>query len=351
MPTVWPPDAAIAQKSQLWHFMRSLGIADFNTFHAKSIDDPAAFLALALTFFRIKLEAPVDHVSLITGGINDSTWLQGGRLNAARLITENAPPSQIAITWENDLGESRSWSYRAFSSIAKRAAGALLAAGAGPGCRILSPPALSLEKIALLAAAARIGATVVSSSPTHIVPMDQWESFLALQATHEVVSVAPDHPFYDWRTHGAFLIKAALDLALTANVTRGTRFAWFGQDPAMLLGALTLGATVILFDDGGIPTTDRLWALCAHQNVEVLGITPNAASRLPPSAADRHNLDSLQTIVIDGVLDDATFGSLHFKTKVLPTPVLQYQNGILSDNLLLAVEPGRPAHCCPLSLQ
>ena len=103
MPPVWPPDAAFAQKSQLWHLMRSFGVSDFDTFYACSLEDPTSFLKHVLTFFRIKMDAPFDRALTINEGITDPNWLEGGQLNASRLITENAPPAQIASSSASEI--------------------------------------------------------------------------------------------------------------------------------------------------------------------------------------------------------------------------------------------------------
>ena len=335
---VWPPDAALAQKSQLAHFMRLTATHDFAALHRRSIEDPTGLLEQILAFLRIKFQTPLERARVTRIGLKDSGWLTGGTVNAVRLITENAPASQIALTWENARGESRAWSYRAFAAVGRRAAG--LFAGVAEPVEI--PQLLTLETVALLAGAARVGrrATQLESA-----------SFAALDAsdlqphTEPPVALPPEAPLLDARTHGAFIVKAAIDLAFCANVSRATRLAWYGSDPWMLLGALALGATVVLFDPADLADPERLWSLCAHQNIEVLGLTPELASNLPEKPGDRHTLDRLETVVIDGVLEAGSYENLR-KVNAGHMAVLQYDRGVCADNLLCPVEPGRIGTGC-----
>lgn len=108
----------------------------------------------------------------------------------------------------------------------------------------------------------------------------------------------------------------------------------------MLLGALALGATVVLFDPADLADPERLWSLCAHQNIEVLGLTPELACNLPEKPADRHTLDRLETVVIDGVLEAGSYENLR-RVNAGHMAVLQYDRGVCADNLLCPVEPGR----------
>ena len=338
---VWQVDDTLAQKSQLAHFMRLTGMHDFASLHGRSIEDPKRLLEQVLAFLRIKFQTPLEQARVTSIGLNDAGWLTGGTVNAARLITENAPPSQIALTWENARGESRAWSYRAFAAVGKRAAG-LLAGVAEP---IEIPQLLTLETVALLAGAARVGRCARQSESATFAALDASD----LQPhTGPPVELPPDAPLLDARTHGAFIIKAAIDLAFCANVSRATRLAWYGNDPWMLLGALALGATVVLFDPADLVDPERLWSLCAHQNIEVLGLTRELACNLPEKPGDRHTLDRLETVVIDGVLGAACYEKLH-KVNAGHVAVLQYDRGVHADNLLCPVEPGRIGTRCLFS--
>lgn len=335
---VWPADATLAAKSQLSHFLRLTGLHDFAALHRRSKEDPTALAHQILAFLRIKFHTPLESVHVTSLGLNDPGWLIGGTLNAVRLITENAPPSQIALTWENAQGESRSWSYRAFAAVGRRAASAL-ATEQEP---IAIPRLLTLETVAFLAGAAQVGRHATQSESASFGAMDSSD----LQPhTVAPVLLPPNAPLLDWRTHGGFILKAAIDLAFAGNVARGTRFAWYGNDPWMLLGALALGATVVLFDPADLADPERLWSLCAHQNIEVLGLTPELARALPAKPGDRHTLDRLETIVVDGVLEPESYANLR-KVNAGHMAVLQYEHGIRADNLLCPVEPGRISTAC-----
>ncbi len=342
-----PPDPALAQKSQLGHFLRLTGLKDYPALYQKSIEEPTWLTHQMLTFLRIRLETPFEE-ACCSGGLYSPDWIHGGTLNASRLITENAPSSQIALAWENEQGESRSWSYRAFSAVSRRAATTFLNDGVILGGQVVIPKNPTLETIAALVASARIGAIATESKdPDFTIETDPWDSLNHQPNNLPPIPLPPEAILLDQRTHGAFVIKAALDLAFVGNVGRGSRFGWFGKDPWMLLGALALGATVVLFDPKTIENPDRLWALCAHQNIEVIGLTPRIARELPAMPGDRHNLDRLQTIIIDGLLDESTFARLHkLNGAAGQLAVLQYQDGVRADNLLCPTDPGNIQQCC-----
>lgn len=345
-PPVWPPDSILAQKSQLSHFISATGLADFPTLLQRSKDDPTWVVHQMITFLRLRFDSPFHHVTT-TKGIYCNDWIKDGTVNASRLITENAPASQIALTWENEQGESRSWSYRAFAAVTRRAAATLVECGVGIGDKVVIPKNLTLETIAALSACARIGAIGVESTDSDfIIDSAPWDSLDKQPLNQPPLPLPPETLLLDHRTHGAFIIKAAIDLAFVAGVGRGTRFAWFGKDPWMLLGALALGATVVLFDPKAIVNPDRLWALCAHQNIEVIGLTPQMAVDLPSLPSDRHNLDRLEIILIDGVLYDPAFTRLHKLTGAGHLSVLQYLDGVQADNLLCPVEAGIISQYC-----
>ena len=345
MPT--HPDPALAQQSQLGHFLRVTGLKDFPALYQKSVEDPTWMTHQMLSFLRIRLETPFTE-AYCTGGLYSPDWIHGGTLNASRLITENAPSSQIALTWENEQGESRSWSYRAFSAVSRRAASTFENSGVRKGSQVVIPKHPTLETVAALVASARIGAIATESKdPGFIIQTDPWDLVHQHPNNLPPIPLPPEALLLDQRTHGAFVIKAAMDLAFVGNVGRGTRVGWFGKDPWMLLGALALGATVVLFDPKTIDNPDRLWELCAHQNIEVIGLTPRIARELPAMPGDRHNLDRLQTIVIDGLLDESTFTRLNkLNGAAGHLAVLQYQDGVRADNLLCSADPGNIQQCC-----
>lgn len=150
-----------------------------------------------------------------------------------------------------------------------------------------------------------------------------WERFVAQNAplsTYE--RTFADDPFMLLYTSGStgkpkgvvhvqagFPLKNMIDQHLCFDVRRGDRMLWFSDmgwmmGPFLVLGALGLGATIVLFE--GVPDypgPDRLWESCARHRVTHLGIAPTAIRALmaygdePPR---KHDLSTLRILGSSG---------------------------------------------------
>jgi len=105
--------------------------------------------------------------------------------------------------------------------------------------------------------------------------------------------------------HMGFPLKGAMDMGYCFDVRPGDRVFWYTDlgwmmGPWLIMGALTLGATMVLYDGTpDHPGPDRLWDLIARHRVTVLGISPTAIRGLmghgdaPPH---RHDLRTLRIL-------------------------------------------------------
>jgi acetyl-CoA synthetase len=120
--------------------------------------------------------------------------------------------------------------------------------------------------------------------------------------------------------HGGFLVKIAEEVAYQVDLHPGEVLHWatdlgWIMGPWEIVGALALGATVLLFE--GAPThpgPDRLWSLVERHGVTALGVSPTLVRALVPHGLDpiaAHDLSSLRILASTGEpWDPASYGWL-----------------------------------------
>ncbi len=105
--------------------------------------------------------------------------------------------------------------------------------------------------------------------------------------------------------HAGFAIKAAIDQYLCFDLRPGERMLWYTDmgwmmGPWLILGTLTLGGTVVLYDGTpDYPSPDRLWQVCARQRVTHLGVAPTVIRALATygeSYPQRHDLRQIRIL-------------------------------------------------------
>ncbi len=108
--------------------------------------------------------------------------------------------------------------------------------------------------------------------------------------------------------HGGFLIKIASEVAYQADGQPGdtilfaTDMGWI-MGPWTVVGAGSLGMTVVFAEGAPDFPPDRLWRLCAEEKVSLLGLSPTLVRALAPHGDElvlRHDLSSLRAFVTTG---------------------------------------------------
>ena len=156
--------------------------------------------------------------------------------------------------------------------------------------------------------------------------------------------------------HGGFPIKAAQDMAHCFDVGAQDRLLWYTDigwmmGPWAICGALTLGATLVLFD--GVPDhpgPDRLWSVVERHRVTVLGVAPTvvrALMRHGDAPVLSHDLSSLRVLGSSGEpWNDDPWTWFLEKVGGGRCPIVNYSGGtevsggILGGNLLSPLRPG-----------
>ncbi len=163
--------------------------------------------------------------------------------------------------------------------------------------------------------------------------------------------------------HGGFPVKATQDMVHCFDIGEHDRLLWFTDigwmmGPWAICGALTIGATLVLFD--GVPDhpgPDRLWSVVERHRVTVLGIAPTvirALMRTGDAPVAAHDLSSLRVLGSTGEPWN-TDPWLWYQRKVGGgrLPVINYSGGteisggILAGNMLTPLQPCAFAGPCP----
>jgi acetyl-CoA synthetase len=159
----WSPDDATRRRAQLTRFIAACGLESFDEMYRRSIGDVPWFTARVLEFLDIPFHHPYQRVLEISRGAPWPTWCVGGGLNITHCLDRHArtQPSQPALIWESESGQTRTYSFAELASEVNRCAAGLRALGLGKGDGIgIHLPMIPETAIALLAIG-RIGAIAV----------------------------------------------------------------------------------------------------------------------------------------------------------------------------------------------
>lgn len=164
-------------------------------------------------------------------------------------------------------------------------------------------------------------------------------------------------------SHCGFPVKAAQDMCFGTDVGNGTRICWvtdlgWMMGPWLIYGALTLGATMCLYDGAfDYPGPDRIWAFCERHGVEVLGISPTLVRALAvhgDAPVREHDLSSLRLFASTGEPWNPDPWWWLFETVGRgEKPIINYSGGteisggILMSNPLLPIKPCAFSAPCP----
>jgi acetyl-CoA synthetase len=157
-------------------------------------------------------------------------------------------------------------------------------------------------------------------------------------------------------SHCGFPIKAAQDMALGTDVGPEDRIAWITDigwmmGPWLIYGATVLGATMVLFDGApDYPGADRLWAFCAANRVEILGIAPTLVRALSARGGEpraMHDLSALRILASTGEpWNPGPWWWLFEKVGAAKLPIINYSGGTEISGGILMGHPLAPLKPC-----
>lgn len=169
--TLWSPDAAFKQSSNLTTFVEWLedqGVGPFESYEklwAWSVENVDGFWRKLISYFDIQHDGPVGPSDL--SDIVNPTWFEGMRLNYAEHSFANAAPDDLALICLRDDQDARKFTYRELQEAVACVQGYLRDAGVGIGDRVVGVMPNTEHAIAVFLATASLGAIWSCCSPDY----------------------------------------------------------------------------------------------------------------------------------------------------------------------------------------
>jgi acetyl-CoA synthetase len=157
----WVPDPSVAAQTNVARFQAEHGLASFDDLVRRSIDEPEWFWGAVVEFLGIPFAEPYERVLDTSKGIEWATWFVGGKLSLADVCLDRwaaVAPDRVAVRWEGEDGEQRSWTYAELRVEADSLAAHLQSAGIGRGDAVGIFLPMLPETVAALLAVMKLGA-------------------------------------------------------------------------------------------------------------------------------------------------------------------------------------------------
>ena len=159
---IWQPSRDFIEKTNVWRFMRRLGLADRQAFLRFSREQPERFWDEMMREMGVEWFQPYEQVLNASRGPEWSQWFLGGRLNIAHNCLDRwAGTGRVACLWEGENGAQRSVTFGALQKEANRVASGLRALGMRPGDRAALCMPIVPEILSILYGCFKAGLTVV----------------------------------------------------------------------------------------------------------------------------------------------------------------------------------------------
>ena len=162
---LWTPSDAMIANSQIMHFARAAGYADFDALLRRSVEEPARYWAAMIDFLAIRWQRPYRDFLDLAQGPAFPRWFVGGALNLTDSILQWADDptcaAKPAIVAEREDGSVEALTYAELRGQVWRMAHALRGRGIGKGDRVGVLLPSGVEAATTLLGLAHIGAIAV----------------------------------------------------------------------------------------------------------------------------------------------------------------------------------------------
>src|SRR5215471_18282029 len=159
---VWRPTPERIERARMTRFMRAHALDSLEALQRRSVEDPEWYWDAVSKDLGFRWMHPYTRVLDTSRGIAWPRWFPGGLMNLSdncvdRHVDEGRG-EQLAIIWEAEDGEVRTWTYRELSRDVNRLANVLTNLGVGAGDAVGMFLPMCAEAAIALMAICRIGA-------------------------------------------------------------------------------------------------------------------------------------------------------------------------------------------------
>ena len=157
----WRPAAGALAATNVGRLITASGTGDLAGLRARSVAEPEWWWDAAVKSLGIPFTRPYERVLDTTGGIPWAKWFIGGELNVAGACVDAhaaADRSRLALIWEGEDGEVRTWTYGELRRRVDALSFTLAGRGVGPGDAVGIFMPMLPETVAAVLAVAKIGA-------------------------------------------------------------------------------------------------------------------------------------------------------------------------------------------------
>jgi acetyl-CoA synthetase len=162
---VWKPDREFIERTNVFRFMKRLGIASREEFLRFSRDDPEKFHDSLVKEMGVEWSEPYTKVLDTSQGVEWARWFVGGKLNIAWNCldrhAQSAAASRPAIIWEGEDGSIRKLTFGELYTQVSQLAHALESLGLQQGDRVALFMPMVPEVVVILYACFKLGVIVV----------------------------------------------------------------------------------------------------------------------------------------------------------------------------------------------
>ena len=157
----WFPADDARSATRVGQFMSAHAIDSLAELRERSVKDPEWFWATVIEHIGIRFDRPYAQVLDASDGIEWARWFTGGTLNVADICVDrwaSDVPDDIALRWEGEDGETRTWTYGHLRAESDALAFLLAGRGIGVGDAVGIYCPMLPETVAAIMAVAKLGA-------------------------------------------------------------------------------------------------------------------------------------------------------------------------------------------------